>query len=80
MNDGGMGSLKIMSSPTIDPRFGSRASECWFNDSDGVLVTAVLNLDQEGRPFEIDVWKVDFSPLKRWPALKLIRDHERKNT
>ena len=50
-----------------DRRFGSAPAECHFRDSDGVIVSAALNLDQEGLD-EVEVWKVDFSPLRKWPA------------
>ena len=66
MADGGMGSLAF--APRDTGRwFGSSPAECHFLDSDGVIVSAVLNLDEQGAPFEVDVWKVDFSPLRRWP-------------
>jgi hypothetical protein len=26
-----------------------------------------LNLDDKGKPLELDVWKVNFEPLLRWP-------------
>ncbi|WP_390610016.1 DUF6984 family protein [Acaryochloris marina] len=32
-----------------------------------------MNFDQQGKPFEIDVWKVDFSNLQRWPLKEDIR-------
>ena len=28
----------------------------------------------DGRLFELDVWKTDFSPLRRWPVEADIRD------
>lgn len=66
MRDGGMGSLAI--APISELRkFGRAAAECHFQDADGTLVEAVLNLDKTGLPFEIDVWKVSFAPLIRWP-------------
>ncbi|AWV08829.1 DUF6984 family protein [Marilutibacter maris] len=65
MEDGGMGGLAIQSP---GGRYGSSAAECHFHDSDGELVSVVLNLDEVGAPFEIDVFKVDFSPLLTWPA------------
>ena len=66
MADGGMGSLAI--APIGNGRrFGSVAAEYQFRDVDGTLVSAALMLDQQGAPFEVDIWKVDFSPLKRWP-------------
>ena len=66
MKDSGMGSLAFAPFDT-GRRFGSSPAECHFLDSDGVIVSAVLNLDEQGAPFEVDVWKVDFSPLRRWP-------------
>jgi hypothetical protein len=73
MDDGGMGSLRF-ASPTHDPRLGSTPAECRFVDADGVPVYAQLNLDQAGELFELDVWKVDFTPLERWPTADLLRD------
>lgn len=62
-----MGSLTI--APIDEARvWGQAAAEYVFPDRDGVLVTAVLNLDQNGQPFEIDVWRVDFAPLLQWPS------------
>ena len=68
MRDEGMGSLQF-SSGTARARFGKQVSACQFEDDDGVLVSATLNLDQHGRLFELDVWKVDYSPLRRWPTV-----------
>ncbi|MEM9008807.1 MAG: hypothetical protein AAGE59_35525 [Cyanobacteria bacterium P01_F01_bin.86] len=75
MADGGMGSVSI---GTPDPHrsFGRVAAECCFNDSDGTLVFVCLNLDQYGAPFEMDVWKVAFSPLVTWPARDQLRVKE----
>lgn len=64
MDDGGMGSL------AFEPRgrrIGGAVSECQFTDADGVLVCAALNLDDAGFPLELDIWKVDFTRLVRWP-------------
>lgn len=75
MNDGGMGSLRFISeTTTAEHRFGRKAAECFFNDLDGVLVIATLNLDQNDELFELDSWKVDFSPLISWPDSTHIRD------
>lgn len=67
MDDGGMGSM-LLWLPDVPlqahRRFGTRAAECQFNDVDGVLVLASLYLDESGEPFELDVWKTDFSPIK----------------
>lgn len=68
MQDGGMGSFRIAPF-SIDRKLGQVAAECQFFDEDKILVSAALNLDEHGIPFEIDVWKVDFSPLSRWPEM-----------
>ena len=72
LNDGGMGSLRFMpidNTLASDTRkFGHVMSSCNFNDEDGVLVSVALYADSFGNPFELDVWKVDFSPLVRIPS------------
>jgi hypothetical protein len=69
LKDGGMGSLEL----------GGPEQECGhsglvvplasvqFADDDGVEVVATLNARESGLPFELDVWKTDFSPLRRIP-------------
>jgi hypothetical protein len=71
MNDGGMGSLLFVGA--ADRRFGRCIGECEFDDADGVLVSVALNLDQRDELFELDLWKVDFSPLQRIAALRDVR-------
>lgn len=65
MDDGGMGSLAFL---PRGRRLGGTVSECQFTDVDGVLVFAALNLDADGHPLEIDLWKVNFQPLRHWPG------------
>lgn len=36
-------------------------------DDDGVSVIIELNVDERDKLFELDLWKVDFSPLRRYP-------------
>lgn len=60
MVDGGMGSIRFEGCGA--PR-SLLVSEVWIEDSDGVVVSAVLNLDDQGHPAEIDIWKMDCSPL-----------------
>lgn len=68
LSDGGMGSLRF-DSATEAARFGRSVAEATFEDEDGVPVTAALYMDEGGALFELDVWKVDFSPLRRWPTV-----------
>lgn len=69
MNDGGMGSLRLVipDAGGISSAFGKQAAEVLFEDTDGVKVIASLNLDKGGVPFELDIWKTDFSPLLSVP-------------
>lgn len=72
MNDGGMGSLRFESRSSEDRRLGQTVSRAEFKDEDGVVVSAAIHLDQAGKLFELDIWKVDFSPLARWPTAEEI--------
>lgn len=73
MQDGDMGSLRFRPPGFYDQRFGRQIAEAEFTDSDGVLVSAAINLDDRGHLFELDIWKMDFSPLKRYPNAGEVR-------
>ena len=60
-----MGSLLLQPGSSI---FQFGLAKLYFLDEDGVLVTASLNATREGKPAELDIWKVDFSRLRRWPT------------
>jgi hypothetical protein len=65
MDDGGMGGIRFVEP---EPRsFGRTLAEAEYLDDDGVLVSIALNADGMGKLFELDFWKVDFSPLRRYP-------------
>jgi len=72
MSDGGMGSLALGLGYT-SRRMGRQVAECHFVDKDQVLVSATLNVDSEGMPYEVDMWKVNFEPTVEWPASAQIR-------
>lgn len=79
MDDGGMGSIRLHSVGCQDDggrKFGEEIGSCHFTDVDGVMVSAALYVDMSGRPFELDVWKVDYSSLKRMPidSGELVKD------
>jgi len=66
MDDGGMGSFLIFQDASdvgVKKKFGKQISEFEFVDGDGVLVLVSLNVDDENKPFEVDVWKTDYSPV-----------------
>lgn len=75
MNDGGMGSL-LFESTKPSRRYGLTLSEGWFNDEDGFPVLVAINLDKDNDVFELDSWKVDFSPRRRMPksAAEIVSD------
>lgn len=70
MRDGGMGSLRF--SGAEERRYGSTLAEAEFKDVDGTPVSVALMLDQTGSLFELDIWKIDFSPLVRIPPVEQI--------
>lgn len=67
LNDGGMGSLRFIADGVMPRRFGARLVERQLIDSDGVPVSVAVYLDEYGDLYELDVWKVDFSPVRRFP-------------
>ena len=82
MADGGMGSIQFCKHSSQERTFGQQIAEGSFHDADGVLVSVTLNVDQDGDLFELDLWKVDFSPLIRYPDLEdlaIIQRDERGN-
>lgn len=70
MDDGGMGSLQFAGGERRS--LGSCLVEADYLDRDGVPVSIALNLDTNGLLYELDMWKVDFAPLKEYPDLKRV--------
>jgi hypothetical protein len=65
MQDGGMGSIQFV---RPEPQtLGKALVEAQYHDSDGVLVVITINSDKNRELFEVDLWKVDFFPLRRYP-------------
>jgi len=67
MDDGGMGSLKFEAENEDSRQLGGSICEAEFTDDDGVEVFIALNVDQQDRLYELDVWKVDFNKLISLP-------------
>jgi hypothetical protein len=69
LSDGGMGSLLLIpqGADKSDRTFGKQVALGQYTDADGVPVSIAVNVDQAGQLYEMDVWKVDFSPLIKWP-------------
>ncbi len=66
-DDGGMKGL-VFASANEARVLGEDIAQIWFNDIDGVEVMATLTIDNAGDLYELEVWKVDFSPLLMLPA------------
>ncbi|MES2010790.1 MAG: hypothetical protein V4468_18090 [Pseudomonadota bacterium] len=69
MDDGGMGSLRFCASDGTPRCLGEQLTEKELLDIDSVPVMVAINLDNRGGLYELDIWKVDFSPLKRFPIV-----------
>lgn len=69
MSDGSMGSLYLMPKGVtkVNRTFGRELVSGEFRDSDGTNVSVTVNVDGEGELYEMDFWKVDFTPLVSWP-------------
>ncbi len=70
-SDGGMGSLRFCGAEHRS--FGRTLAEAEYVDEDGVLVSIAVHSDASGRLFELDFWKVDFSPLKAYPTPERVK-------
>ncbi len=69
MEDGGMGSLQFLAGGgfAIARTFGRQIATGLFVDADGVTVSATVNVDSNDALYELDMWKVNFAPLVKWP-------------
>lgn len=66
MEDGEMGSFLIFQDPSdigMKRDFGKQVGEFEFVDDDGVVVLVSLNIDDQNKLLEVDVWKTDFNPV-----------------
>jgi hypothetical protein len=70
MRDGGMGSLSLIPQglECASRQFGEQLILAEFIDTDGIPVSVALNVDKKGMLYELDMWKVNFAPITRWPA------------
>jgi hypothetical protein len=73
MDDGGMGSIKFVYSGNSERNMSFELASAEYRDEDGVPVSIALNMDQFGDLFELDFWKVDFSPLLRYPRVEQVK-------
>ncbi|WP_411178823.1 DUF6984 family protein [Paraburkholderia gardini] len=62
--------MRFNSQSTGERRLGVDLCQLGFLDSDGVPILVTLSLDNFGQLFELDVWKVDFSAIQRFPSVR----------
>ncbi len=74
MNDGGMGSIRFLKDNKQERIWGETAVEKEFSDQDQIPVMIYLDLDTQGEFFELDIWKVDFSPVQNLVYEKVEKD------
>jgi hypothetical protein len=72
LSDGGMGSLRFVTCGEA-PKHATELARACYTDDDGVLVSIVITVDQDGHLFEVDFWKVDFSRRQRFPTPAEVR-------
>jgi hypothetical protein len=75
MDDGKMGSLRLYPTGVREGSrtFGCLIAEASYTDDDNVPVSVAINVDQNGLIFELDVFKADFSPIRRLPNRNELR-------
>ncbi|MFC5272090.1 DUF6984 family protein [Adhaeribacter terreus] len=68
--DGGMGSLRFAGSDAPERKLGKEIAAQVGHDVDKVPITVSLRLDNFGDLYELDFWKVNFSPIQQLPEFK----------
>jgi hypothetical protein len=74
LSDGGMGSIEFFGVTGSLRRQARCVAEADYMDSDGIPVSIAVNVDQHGKLFELDIWKVDFGKLQSYPSPITIRN------
>jgi len=67
MSDGGMGSIRFIADTEENRLLGHPIATAECLDSDNVVISIAITVDNRGDLYEIDLWKVDFSPLRSYP-------------
>ncbi|WP_010521251.1 DUF6984 family protein [Aquimarina agarivorans] len=78
LNDGGMGSISFDLKNCQARKRQIISAE--YIDKNGVLVDIELTCDNNEKLFELDFWKVDFSPLIIYPTYKNLKINESKHS
>ena len=65
MADDGMDSLRFTYADQVGMEREVTSEN--YADADGIAVEVSVHVDKRGRLFELDVWRVDSGPLRRFP-------------
>ena len=68
-----MGTIRFANESRQPRKMGRELVTAEYIDEDQVPVIISINLDEQGRLFELDFWKVDFKALKRYPRPEEVR-------
>ncbi len=71
LNDGGMGSISFDLENSQSRKRQIISAE--YIDKDGILVDIELTCDNNEKLFELDFWKVDYSPLISFPTFENLK-------
>src|SRR6266542_5738556 len=78
MQDGGMRSIRFVGGK--DRRRAGSLAHAKYVDEDRVTVSIELSVDEAGKLFELDFWKVNFSPLRQYPSPEDLQPVNRSNS
>jgi hypothetical protein len=67
LSDGGMGSVRTAEESGESARKTSTIANGLYSDSDGTIISVEVSVDANGKLFEIDIWKTDFSVTMVYP-------------
>ena len=72
MNDGGMGSILLIPDnlPQQERVFKAQIADCVLKDVDNMDIIVSLNIDQNDYLFELDIWKCDYTSVKKIVGLQ----------
>ncbi|WP_299363502.1 hypothetical protein [Winogradskyella sp.] len=68
LKDGQMGSIRFVNNNSLNRKYGKRLIEVEYVDLDNIPVYISLTLDNKDKLYELDIWKVDFNPLIKYPT------------
>ncbi|GAB4091549.1 DUF6984 family protein [Flaviaesturariibacter terrae] len=68
LGEGGLGGIQLSGRGTPEDLV-----EASYRDEDGKSVLLTLTVNEHGELYDLDIWKMDFSPLLRYPTPDRVR-------